>query len=630
MKDAKKDLQALLAEVVSEFAVSGIEITIETPTGPSHGDYTSNVSLVLFSKLAKSSTDCHWKKPSELAQYLVDQIQEKQPKWLESVVVAGPGFINFTLTRDCLVSNIGFFLSLGNHAESQRNQNQKIIVEFTDPNPFKEFHIGHLYSNTVGESICRLLEATGATVCRADYFGDVGMHVAKSIWGMRQQLMEQALTLHDLAQWDLDKRIKFLGQVYAVGATAYEDDTVAQEAMRQLNFLIYKAGQDRLIEQEQWQPVIDFDRFITEESKKIYPEVKEIFFTGRAWSLEYFESIYNRLGMKFDFYYPESKAGEWGTKIVTDQLEKGIFEKSQGAVIFAGSQHGLHDRVFLNSLGLPTYEAKELALPKLKLLDYAYDRSIIITANEINEYFKVLIKVLSLIEPEIAAKTTHIGHGVVRLPEGKMSSHTGKIIAGSWLLDEAKAEVIKMAAQTKKFSHADQEEMGELVGQAAIKYAFLKQSIGGNLAFSFSESLDFQGNSGPYLLYSYVRAQNVLRQAGEVSKTSIEQLIDTVSNKKIDNAEDYSKLEIDLLRNIEKYKDIIEQAALEYAPHLLCTYLYGLAQIYNSWYASQKIVALENGQLTNLSLVRLQLNLVVGTILKRGLYLLGIRTVEKM
>ncbi len=630
MQNAKKQLKDLLAEVVSEFDGLDIIFEVEVPTDQSHGDYTSNASLVVFSKLTKMSKDCQWKKPSELAHYLVNKIQEKKPTWLESVVVEGPGFINFTLTQSCLTSNIGFFMSMSDKTESQINQHQKIIVEFTDPNPFKEFHIGHLYSNTVGEAICRLLEATGAQVSRADYFGDVGMHVAKSIWGMRQQLEAQKLTLNDLAQWDLDKRIKFLGQAYAVGASAYEDDVSAQEAMRQLNFLIYKAGQDRLVEQEQWQPVIDFDQFISDESRKMYPEIKELYFIGRAWSLEYFESIYKRLGMEFDYYYPESKAGEWGTKIVLDQLEKGIFTHSQGAVIFAGSQHGLHDRVFLNSLKLPTYEAKELALPGLKQADVAYDRSIIITANEINEYFKVLLKVLSLIEPEIAAKTTHIGHGVVRLPEGKMSSRTGKIIAGSWLLDEAKSEVIKLASQTKIFSQVDQEEMGELVGQAAIKYAFLKQSIGGNLAFSFSESLDFQGNSGPYLLYSYVRAQNVIRQAAEVSKTSIEKLNDTLVNRKIDSTDNYSKLEIDILRNIEKYNDVVEQAAMEFAPHLLCTYLYRLAQTYNTWYADQKIVEVVDGQLVDRTVVRLQLNAVVGNILKRGLYLLGIRTVEKM
>ncbi len=630
MSNIKKDLQALLIFAASEFDLREQEVVVEVPKDIAHGDYTSNVSLVLFSKMAKTSKDRQWKKPTELAKYLVSRIQENTPAWLESVTVADPGFINFVLTKDYLVANLGLFLTLGEQSESQVNQHQKIVVEFTDPNPFKEFHIGHLYSNTVGEAICRLLEATGATVRRGDYFGDVGMHVAKSLWGMRRQLAEQALSLRQLTEWPLEKRMTFLGQAYAHGASAYEDDLAAQAEIKQLNFLIYKAGQDRLVEEENWQPVVNYDQFITDQSAEIYEEVRELYFSGRAWSLQYFEKIYQRLGMKFDYYYPESKAGEWGTKIVLEQLEKGIFEQSQGAVIFAGKQFGLHDRVFLNSLGLPTYEAKELSLPNWKKTDFDYDRSIVITANEINEYFKVLLKVMFMIDPALAQKTTHIGHGMVRLPEGKMSSRTGKVITGSWLLDEAQSEVKKLVTQAKEFSAEEIATMAELVGQSAIKYAFLKQSIGGNLAFSFSESLDFQGNSGPYLMYSYVRAQNVLRQAVAASKMPIEQLIDILSNTKVSSVEKYTELEIDILRNIEKYKDVVEQAALEYAPHLLCTYLYNLAQMYSSWYAQQKIIEVKDGQLTEIALLRLQLNLVVGTILKRGLYLLGIKTVEKM
>lgn len=630
MSNIKKDLQALLILVTSEFDLPEQELVVEVPKDMLHGDYTSNVSLVLFSKMAKMSKDRQWKKPTELAKYLSSRIQENMPAWLESVTVADPGFINFVLTKDYLVANLGSLLTTDELTESQSNQHQKIMVEFTDPNPFKEFHIGHLYSNTVGESICRLLEATGATVRRADYFGDVGMHVAKSVWGMRRLLVKQAMDLPKLAEWPLEKRMNFLGQAYAHGASAYEDDSLAQAEMKQLNFLIYKAGQDRLIEQENWRPVVDYDQFITEQTTEIYEEVKELYFAGRAWSLQYFETIYQRLGMKFDFYYPESKAGEWGTKIVLEQLKKGIFEHSQGAVIFAGKKFGLHDRVFLNSLGLPTYEAKELSLPKWKKMDFDYDRSIVITANEIDEYFKVLLKVMSLIDPELAQKTTHIGHGMVRLPEGKMSSRTGKVITGSWLLDEAQAEVKKLVTQAKEFSAEEIASMAELVGQSAIKYAFLKQSIGGNLAFSFSESLDFQGNSGPYLMYSYVRAQNVLRQAAVISEITIEQLIDLLSNTKVGSVEKYTDIEIDILRNIEKYKDVVEQAALDYAPHLLCTYLYNLAQMYSSWYAKQKIIEVEDGQLTELALLRLQLNFVVGKLLKRGLFLLGIKTVEKM
>lgn len=630
MKAVRNDLWSVIETSASDLAMTVDTVVVESPADASNGDYTTNCAMVWFGKLRKLSTDNQWKKPSELAHYLAEQFSKASFAWLDRVEVVEPGFINFYLSKDFLAANLGFLTNLSGTAESMIYNGQNVVVEFTDPNPFKEFHIGHLYSNTVGESISRLLEAMGATVWRADYFGDVGMHVAKSIWGLRKKMAEEPVTLAELGAWPLAKRIAFLGQAYALGASAYKDDEQAQSEMKQLNFLVYLAGQERLVAEEGWQPVLDYNQFITPEARALYPEIKQLYFTGRSWSLEYFDSIYARLGMQFDGYYPESKSGEWGAKLVQAELEKGTFKRSQDAVIFEGSAYGLHDRVFLNSMGLPTYEAKELALPKLKQKDFAYDRSIIITGNEITEYFKVLLKALSMIEPEIAAQTTHLGHGMVRLPEGKMSSRTGKVITGSWLLDEAKNEVLKLAKTEGGADQADREEMAELVGQAAIKYAFLKQSVGGDLTFSFSESLDFHGNSGPYLLYSYVRARTVLQQAAEAAQTTIEQLIDTLKNRKDHDAKEYTALEIDLLRKLEGYSAVVEQSALEFAPHHLCTYLFQLAQLYNTWYGQEKIVSVSGDQLSETAWLRLEINLAVSVILKRGLSLLGIRTVEHM
>jgi len=628
---AKIQLSNLLREALSEFGDFSLDILVEKPTSQQHGDYYSNCALSLFGKLRTLNTKLAWNSPLELAEYLVEKMLKAQPALLDTCVAVQPGFINFSLSKEYLVSNLGFLSKIGTFPESTLRNGQNIVVEFTDPNPFKEFHIGHLYSNTIGESLARLIEASGATVHRADYFGDVGMHVAKSIWGMQQKMVNDSVTLADMGTWPLVKRIEFLGQAYAQGAAAYTEDKQVEAEIKQLNFLVYLAAQERLIEEENWQPVLDYNQFIQAESKMRYSEIKELYLTGRSWSLQYFDSIYARLGMKFDGYYPESKAGELGAQLVRDQLEKGVFKHSQNAVIFEGSAHGLHDRVFLNSMGLPTYEAKELALPKLKQQDFKYDHSVIITGNEINEYFKVLLKALSLIEPTIAAQTTHIGHGMVRLPEGKMSSRTGNIIAGTWLLDQAVTEVIRVASWPAE-ELAQKQETAELVGQAAIKYAFLKQSIGDDIAFSFSESLDFQGNSGPYLLYSYVRAHNVFKQAGDVLQVSIDELKDILSNKKVEYTYKYTDLEIDILRHLEKYKDTVEIASADLTPHILCSYVYDLAQLFNRWYAKQRIVVAEDNSatLTLESYARLALTDVVAKVLQRSLFLLGIRTVKTM
>ena len=195
--------------------------------------------------------------------------------------------------------------------------------------------------------------------------------------------------------------------------------------------------------------------------------------------------------------------GEYGYGMVMDGLKKGVFIKGEGgAIIFPGSKYGFHERVFINALGLPTYETKDFGNAIAKQVDFKYDESLIVTGNEINDYFHVVIKALSLLHPEVGEKTRHLGHGMVRLPEGKMSSRTGKILRGEWLLDEAKKYASKLS---------DSEKVAEEVGVGAIKYALLKSSIGKDVEFNFEESISFEGNSGPYLQYTFARTQSVLQ-----------------------------------------------------------------------------------------------------------------------
>jgi arginyl-tRNA synthetase len=238
-----------------------------------------------------------------------------------------------------------------------------------------------------------------------------------------------------------------------------------------------------------------------------------------------FETIYQRLGTQFTDYFFESVVAEYGMQIVKEYLAKGVFENSQGAVIFPGKKYGLHDRVFINSLGLPTYEAKELGLAPEKARRWPYDRSFIITANEINEYFKVLLCALQQVRPDLAAKTRHLSHGVVRLPEGKMSSRTGNILTGTWLIDEAKQRLEHIiTANHPDWSEGERDTVAEQVAVGAIKYALLKGALGRDIAFQFETSLSFEGNSGPYLQYTAARADAVLKKS---TKTDVEmQIID--------------------------------------------------------------------------------------------------------
>jgi len=570
----EKKIKTILGEMKIDEA---IPVSISIPEDMMHGDYTTNIAF-RASKILKKS-------PLEVAEIIATKLQESFGTDFAKIEAVKPGFINFYLSETSLIQKIKDILSMPEKVgKNESMKNKKIMVEFTDPNPFKEFHIGHLYSNTVGESICRILEAQGATVKRANYQGDVGLHVAKALWAMRQ-------LHHEMPKDDdsLQKQVNFMGKAYAQGATAYEEDEQAKEEIRQLN-------------------------------KKIYEEdasIMELYTKGKKWSMEYFESIYMRLGMGFDYYYPESKAGTIGLALVKQHIDDGIFEEDKGAIIFRGEKYGLHTRVFINSLGLPTYEAKELGLAPTKYADFPYDLSLIITANEIDEYFKVLLQALKLVNPELGNKTMHMSHGVVRLPEGKMSSRTGKIVTGEWLLDEAHRRAAEKIAETKhteaKVPTPEYDSVSEEVGIGAIKYAFLKSTVGKDIEFSFEDSISFEGNSGPYLQYSFVRTQSILKKG----------------KKRLQIPENY-KLNTDeatLLRRLYQFDRIIVEAGESFAPSIIASYLYELAKQFSFFYQSNRIADAKKEEETAF---RIALTNAVGMVLERGLHILGIESPRHM
>ncbi len=604
-------------------------IVIEQPPNSQLGDYATNVAMVLFSR-KKGHLD--FENPRQLAQALVTVLSESlniqdRESIISKIEIAGPGFINFFLSDHFLLERLKDMIGKKSlHPQDTEWQNMRVVVEYTDPNPFKEFHIGHLYSNIVGESIARLLEANGATVWRADFFGDVGMHVAKSIWGLLEKLEQDNISLEELSKKSLSDRVQYLGQGYALGATAYQDDKAAQQEIKQINFLAFKAAQQVVLPTFNEQPQVDFDAFIdSSQTKYKFEQIKKIYALGRKWSLAYFETIYARLGTTFDGYYPESRTGEYGYGMTLEGLDKGIFEKGEaGAIIYPGEKRGLHNRVFINALGLPTYETKDFGLAVAKNVDFPYDKSVIVTGNEINEYFQVVISALTALHPELGEKTHHIGHGMVRLPEGKMSSRTGKILRGEWLLDEAKNRVLTILSDTRpEFDQSTRNTVAEKVALAAIKYAFLKSNIGGDISFNFEDSLSFQGNSGPYLQYSYVRCVSVLAKANcDINEPSV--ILSSLKKCSDINLNMYEK---DILKNLYQYSDIQKKAAVEYAPHCLCTYLYNLAQNFNAFYAHCPILLEEKVAVKN---KRLAIVFAVAFVLKSGLRLLGIETVAAM
>jgi arginyl-tRNA synthetase len=298
-----------------------------------------------------------------------------------------------------------------------------------------------------------------------------------------------------------------------------------------------------------------------------------------------------------------------GLELVQKYLKEGIFEESDGAIIFPAKKHGMNNnRVFVNSLGIPTYEGKDMALAPAKFKDFPYDKSYIITADEQTNHFQVVFKALSLVNPELAKKTQHIPHGVVKLPGGKISSRTGDVITAEWLIDEAKSRILTA------YSEID-EETAEKVGLAAIKYAFLKSGIGSNITFNFDESISLNGASGPYLQYAYVRTQSILEENAKAH-----------GGEKSDGEHELRPAEKELIRHLVHFPEIVTDAQEKLAPNLVAEYLFQTAQKFNSFYENCNMLKATPADRKPW----LELTSATGQVIKSGLNLLGIETVKKM
>lgn len=625
--------------------ITSSQITIEHPVDEQHGDYATNIALQLFGRL-KDKTP--FVSARAVAEKIVDNMQRSaaSERLFSSITVAGPGFINFFLSEEFLLDeSISFWEE--NFCTPKHWKEQRVVTEFTDPNPFKELHIGHAYSNTIGEAISRLFERSGATVQRVCYQGDVGMHVAKSVWGMAQKLQKDSnepllAALAELEQLELKERIHFLGQSYALGATAYKEDQAAAEVMKNINYITFHAAQQQLVAEKGWEPQVDYGQYITDAA--VSPDldaetVTELFRKGRSWSLEYFGQMYDQLGMQFDDFFFESEVGEYGMQIVKEYQAQGVFVESQGAIIFPGSEQGLHDRVFINSLGLPTYETKELGLAPEKNRRWPYDHSVIITGNEIDEYFKVLLLALSKTNPDLAAKTHHLSHGMVRLPEGKMSSRTGKIITAEWVLTEARRRIEVVLQDREGLDDAQKQDIARAVGLGAIKFAFLRSSIGKDVAFDFDSSLSFQGKSGPYIQYTYVRAHALraaIAQQLDESQSSIAECLDIFKSTVNQSNAPVSAEQKKLLRYLYRYYESLAAATHNYAPHHVCEYVYELSQRFNVWYSSVHLRTnidrdlAADGVISAQTLSHIAVVVAVENALKDGLTTLGMPLVTQM
>ncbi len=650
----------------------GLAVEPEVTPAPANvaADYSSNVALKLAKELHKA--------PMAIAEEIKAALGEVR------VGVSPPGFVNFIASDEYLVTELEEIeQAFGRGADESnispdeycaedkgKNRSRKeacaedignrenispdeyagktVICEFSDPNPFKVLHVGHLYTSVVGNAIANLFEYAGAKVVRANFGGDVGLHVAKTIYALEQRDTEK-LEIEDIAE------------CYVAGTAAYEEDPAAKQQIDKLNGEIYAINAEN----------------------KHDSALAKLYWRGRELSYQYFEDFYKQIGVRFDKYYPESAVAGLGLETVQRELKNGVYQQSEGAVIFDGEKYGLHKRVFINKLGVPTYETKDVGLIFAKWRDYHFDRSVVITGNEQLDYMRVVLKSVEQYAPELVERTVHLTHGLVKLPGNeKMSSRKGNFLKA--------VDVLALVREALKREYGSSDERVVL---AAIKYAFLRYKMGGDIIFDPAESVKMTGNSGPYLLYSCVRAKKILARARETSEydfsgtasgrpvftgdrrlsspagsgrpgkiysevaaispgspadvhfrdassrpssrgSSLRVLPSSHMSRKCTSDKTSaggptSELVLDvrereLIKKVLEYRAMLKEAVAEMAPHKVAGYLYELAQEFSRFYEQCPVAGNDRAEL-RLRIVRAYLN-----IMTQGLGLLGIEIPEEM
>lgn len=564
----RNELHTLIQEAIRKLGFS-IEtpFSLEHPADMAHGDYATNVAMALAKGAGRN--------PKELAEAIAQGIRDEKDERIGRVSVAGPGFINISLTSEFFFGEIArAFEEKHGYGRQNMFEGTRVLIEHSSPNLFKPFHIGHFMNNAIGESVKRLMEYSGAEVTTISYPSDVSLGIAKAVF----MLMRKDAGALDDESMPLKDKVAFLGECYAEGTAWYDEHEEDHLAIRGIADELYR-GDDT--------PAV-----------RLYKKAREA-------NLAYFTSITGRLGSSFDGYVFESEAGAEGKRLVEEHLGK-VFSESHGAVVYKGEERGLHTRVFLNAQGNPTYEAKDLGLLSIKFSRFKPDASIFVTDYEQGPYFKVVADAAGQINADWKDKTVHITHGRLTFKGKKLSSRLGGVPLAEDLLDAVLEEVRERSPDEP--AHVQDE-----IALGALKFAIVRSEAGKNANFDPETSLSFEGDSGPYLQYTHARLNSLIEKGKGAGFTIYQQ-------------SPHGEIH-DIHRLIYRFPEAVQEAIERHAPHGITAYLLSLAHAFNSYYGKVKIIDEDDHAGTN---ERLLLVAAAKQILHSGLHLLGISAPERM
>ncbi|MBU1854302.1 MAG: arginine--tRNA ligase, partial [Nanoarchaeota archaeon] len=516
------------------------------------------------------------KAPNMIADELLKKI--KPTKNISKIEVKGP-YLNFFINRELLNEQvITKILKEKNDYGLALKKKEKVMIEYSQPNTHKAFHVGHLRNVCMGDSLIRILKNKGYNVIAANYIGDVGAHIAKCLWYYKKHFKGQ-IPKNNKGEW--------LGELYTKAVKKLKE----KEA--------YKEEVSEILKQLE-----------SEKNNEIIALWKQT----RKWSLDEFKEIYDWLGANFDIYFYESDVEKSGKQLVEKYKKKGLFVKSEGALIMDLKKYDLDVFLVLKSDGTSLYSTKDLSLAVKKFEEYKIDQSLYVVGSEQKMYFKQLFKTLELMGFKNAKNCKHVSYELVMLPDGKMSSRAGNIMLFSELKNEImkklEKEVIK---RHKDWSMKKVDETAKKIGLGALKFGMLNQDSNRVIIFNLNEWLSFEGETGPYIQYAVARINSIFKKSKGV--------IGEVNYSMLKSAEEQL-----LISKLADYPKLVENSADNLRPSMIARYLLELAQGFNEFYHKHQVLKADS----EVRGARMALIISIKQVLKNGLSLLGIEAPDEM
>ena len=592
-------IEQKIIEAVQELygtAIDSKSVQIQETKKEISGDKTVVIfPLLRFSKKTPEAT------AEEIGAYLVSHIDA-----IDSYTVI-KGFLNLTISIRYWISILQTALQQGlDYGKKTVNADSPtVMVEFSSPNTNKPLHLGHVRNNLLGYSISQILAANGNKVIKANLVNDRGIHICKSmiawkLFGNGETPQSSGLKGDHLVgnyYVIFDKEYKKqVAELMAAGKTE-------EEAKAEAPILLQ--AREMLVKWEQGDP-----------------EVISLWKTMNGWVYEGFDATYKRMGVSFDHIYYESQTYLLGKKVVMDGLQRGIlFQKDDKSVWADLTGDGLDQKLLLRPDGTSVYMTQDIGTAIERFREYGdMGELIYVVGNEQNYHFQVLSLILQKLGYDWAKKIYHMSYGMVELPDGKMKSREGTVVDADDLMDSMVKEAKTISDELGKLSDLSDEEAAEvheIIAQGALKYFMLKVEPRKTMLFNPKESIDFNGNTGPFIQYTHARICSLLRKAEA-------QGITVSADFSVENCNDKEK---ELIKTISRYTSIIELAAKDHAPSYIANYVYDLVKLYNQFYHDYSIL---NEEDTDVKTFRLALSKVVATIVASGMGLLGIRVPERM